>query len=123
MNEKNEDLVEIKGLNIHPAMGLPKVVLEERNVKFIIIGENLKYAPDKISTSIMIRKQEAFDLAIDIIGENPLLLFAYFKRKFNLTGGTDHGEEKVQEKKNTAEEKKEIQEEKGQADKNAHEET
>jgi len=92
-----EDLVEIKGLNICNSNDW---LAEEHKDKswYLIVGKELKYLPENLDTPIMIRRQEAFDLAIDIIADNPLLLFAHFKRKFNLTGGHGHGEKTDQKK-------------------------
>ena len=98
MNEKQDDFVEIKGLNIYPGVTqLPGEAV--CNSGFILVGNELKYLPSILKNSIQIRRQEAFELAIDIIGNNPLLLLEWFKRKYKIKGGKGNGKTDTQREK------------------------
>ena len=90
MDETPEDFIEIKGLNIFP--GLTQLPGDSVcSSGFILIGNELKYLPSVLKNSIQIHRQEAFELAIDIIGNNPLLLLEWFKRKYKIKGGIENG--------------------------------
>lgn len=96
MNEKEVEYIEIKGLNICPASDWLEEFHKDKQW-FLIVGKELKYQPENLKTPILIRRQEAFQLAIDIIRQNPLILFDWFILNYKHKGDSGHGREKIKE--------------------------
>jgi len=90
--------IEIKGFNICPAGDWLEKTHNDKNWS-LVVGDELKYQPKSCDTSIMIRRQEAFQLAIDIIGQNPLLLLEWFKRRYKIMGDLDHAKTEAKDER------------------------